>query len=144
MDQNGVRTSIGSVNLVYLQKYNPIRGGRSNIVYFRICVLCWKFLRLGLPEQIPFFLLADTTAQHVSTQNSIAKDLFGRQLMLPIDLEFGSPLQQDEEVQEDYARIPQAIYDFGHTKICKNRNRIKARYGLSSVTNTQLRACSAL
>lgn len=84
-------------------------------------------------EQIPLFLLAYRTAQHDSIKCAPAEVLFGRQLKLPIDLEYGSPPQQDEEIH-DYVGGLRAklreIHDTVRTQIFKSSNRMKSRYDL--------------
>ena len=86
-------------------------------------------------ENIPRFLLAYRSAVHDSTPKSPAKIIFGTEIKLPGDLEFG--VQPTTEDDTTYARKEQSInelHEFVRTRIKMVSDRMKARYDLAANT----------
>jgi Integrase zinc binding domain/Integrase core domain len=82
-------------------------------------------------EHIPLFLLAYRSSVHNSTQLSPARLVFGRELRLPCDLEFGTPPGSPESVtvynQKLDARM-EAIHQFARERLRVTSDRMKSRY----------------
>ena len=79
------------------------------------------------------FLLAYRSSIHESTKETPAKVVFGRELRLPCDLEFGAPPQPPQEVkqftQELKDRLKQ-IHELVRENLEIASDRMKARYDI--------------
>lgn len=88
-------------------------------------------------EHIPKFLLAYRSAVHDSTSRSPAKILFGTELKLPADLEFGV---KPGLVHEDNGNVLQAqeelheLHEFVRNRIKMTSDKMKARYDRAANT----------
>jgi hypothetical protein len=82
-------------------------------------------------EHIPLFLLAYRSSVHNSTQLSPARLVFGRELRLPCDLEFGTPPGSPESVTEYNQKLDArmgAIHQFARERLRVTSDRMKSRY----------------
>lgn len=86
-------------------------------------------------EHLPLFLMAYRSAVHNTTGLTPARILFGKELRLPCDLKFGSPENEQMDV-EDYAyRLREkllAIHEIARERIQLASDRMKARYDVNA------------
>ncbi len=82
-------------------------------------------------KHIPFLLMAYRSAVHDSTGCSPAKLMFGHDLRLPIDLEFGRPEVEPGPVTEFASALQDridSVHDFARTHLKLASDRMKRRY----------------
>lgn len=88
-------------------------------------------------EHIPTFLLAYRSAVHDSTSKTPAKIIFGAELKLPGDLQFGikpTPPNEDADNSTQAQNELNELHNFVRTRIKMTSDKMKARYDMAANT----------
>lgn len=88
-------------------------------------------------HHLPFFLLAYRSSVHETTGQTPANVLFGRELRLPCDLQFGCKPDEDVAGEDYISRLKRRMDDI-HEKVRSNMqhasDRMKTRYDIKAET----------